>query len=190
MSNEVIEGEEQYKESPLRDPYITGYHFTFFEDVCEDLKEIKSNIVDFLPTNILSVDFDFEKRAVSIKCLEFSGLPVYKLFSKINELIKVPVPIFSMLYYTTQPNGRMVEYSCKLYNMTLRTTQEQLMKSFSHDISEYTKLEHDILFSFEYYSVDDEVRNKCIELSEARFPSMRELFESRNQINDKKYEGL
>lgn len=121
------------------------------------------------PTN---ADYD---DTVTFKFLEFSGLPSFAIIhgwfrmirdyrSGVSTLDSSPGHYSirnyggSCYYWTTEPNGRHVEFHCC---MTGLYPLKDPMDSFGHDITSYDKLELDIDFSLQELWHEDWTYRKC-----------------------------
>jgi len=127
------------------------------------------NIKWAVPTN---VDWD---NTCTCKYLEASGLPIYSLFhgwvrmirdyrAGVSTIDREPGDYNksnyagTMYYWTTEPNGRWVEYHCCMTGMFPTKDPTDL---FGHDITAYDKLEIDIDFNVDYLWHEDWTYDNC-----------------------------
>jgi len=125
------------------------------------------------PTN---VEFD---NTVTVKFLEFSGLPIMSIVSGWVRLIRdyragvSPLKAGTygksnyagtMYYWTTQPDGIQVEYAACISGMF---PMKDPMDQFGGDLTTYDKLEMDIDFNADYVWRESWVYDRCTTLSAA-----------------------
>ncbi len=127
------------------------------------------NIKWAVPTN---VDWD---NTCTCKYLETSGLPIFSLFHGWVRMIRdyrAGVSTIdgnpgdynksnyagTMYYWTTEPNGKYVEYHCCMTGMFPTKDPTDL---FGHDITAYDKLEIDIDYNVDYLWHEQWTKDNC-----------------------------
>lgn len=128
-----------------------------------------------VPTN---VEFD---NTVTIKFLEFSTLPIMAIISGWVRMIRdyrsgttslvgdegeytKSNYAGTLYYYTTKPDGKLVEYYACLTGMfPLKDPMDQ----YGGDITTYDKLELDIDFNVDYVWREEWVRQRCQSISDS-----------------------
>lgn len=135
------------------------------------------NIRSAVPSN---VDWD---NTVTMRFLELSGLPVYKIISAWVRLIRDYRVGASKLandtygkskyagaayYWTTSPDGQTIEFACCLAGLF---PLKDPIDSFGHDLTAYDKLELDIDFNVDYVYRDSWVYNKVANYAKLPYDS-------------------
>jgi len=161
-------------------PNETAYMFIYMDNIKEDLVNLcvpykqwdpvehinipvtqNVRIGDLFPTITLAVSFDVDTKRVTMRLKPISNIPPLK-----NVLLKIANPeeervnVFNLYYYTTEPDGRTIAYSCKMTELTLTQTRMQIEKMFArYSIDDI--LEYDLIFRFEDFIVSEEVLAEC-----------------------------
>jgi len=195
-------------EKNVVEPYITGYHFGYFqyippgvgvvlENLFPDAPPAKS-INNILSSLIMSVDippgtlnkiefpgvggikstapaFQEIDNSFSVKFLEVSGIPVFKILSSWCYLMRDTVlgvtslPVYnksnyagSMYYWTTKPDGVSIEFAA--YITGIYPTKNPF-DAFSHDLTNIDRLDITAEFAMDYILVNKEVYSKCASLA-------------------------
>lgn len=116
----------------------------------------------------LPTSTEFEN-TFSVKFLEVSGTPIFKIISSWARLVRDTIYGISlsnnkssysgsMFYWTTRPDGITVEFACCLsgiYPTKIPTD------SFSHDLANIDKLEIEVEFAVDYIFLEKWVYDAC-----------------------------
>ncbi len=207
----------------VADPYVTGYHHVYFSGLPAGLSKYvgmnSTEIQNYLAASCLSVtppggtlnkieftglggtkwavpgNIDYGN-TISVKFLEFNGLPLTKIFhnwikmmrdsrTRVTDIIDgadgtgySKVNYACLLYYwTTAPDGKTVEYyAC--YDGVFPTKDPQDL--FSSDVETVGRLDVEIEFSLDYIWHEDWVKNKCQNLSDI-------VYTDKDQIQTRKF---
>ena len=209
----------------VADPYLTGYHFIYFAKMPADLATYAgmdvADITNLLSGACLSVtppggtlnkveftglggvkwavpgNIDYGN-SVSVKFLEFNGLPMLNIFHGWIKMMRdyrtgtsnLPDTDTSgytkstyaglMYYWTTAPDAKTVEYyAC--YDGVFPTKDPQDL--FTSDVETVGRLDVEIEFNVDYVWHEDWVKTKCESYAESVFALKANVVEQYGNTN-------
>jgi len=172
------------------DPYITGWHFTKFilpSFTAEYISGMEHEII--LDGHVMSVDLPkieaekyldlsgqdklrLTKTPACVTFLEMSGTPIHHIltgwFQKVIEINKPGdhKTVGKLYYWTTQPNGRTLEYCCCLEDIYPLTNGDH---NFSADITINDKLLYKMEFNCSRIDKTKRIQDKVLKFIDDNF---------------------